>query len=203
MCQFRDGLRRRRRVGGRQVDQARPALLELTGGMQPGLGVPGGRGLGRLVQVQEQGLAERPQHGVRQQIGVHQCVHPAPGHPRPEPQRRLERVQAAPLLGLPAPDASVGLLRRLPVAVRLPHPFQEPVEGVVHTPAHRLHAGVVRGARVLGDLGPDRPFDLLGDAGEERSEVMVQTREQRRERTAPVIGHHGGSLRHYCDDTHQ
>ncbi len=72
---------------------------------------------------------------------------------------------------------------------------------MVHTPVHGLHIGVVGGARVLGDLGPDRSYDLLGDVGEERSEVVVQTRGQLRER--PVGGgvHHGGSLRHGGDDT--
>ncbi|XES01162.1 hypothetical protein HEP87_62405 [Streptomyces sp. S1D4-11] len=125
--------------------------------------------------MQEQRLAERGQHIARQQFGVDQRVDPTPRHPRAEPQRGLERVETAPLVRLAPPDAPVGLLHRLPVGVRLRHPLQEPLQSVLDTPLHDLHVRVVRRARVLRDLGLDRPYDLFPDVGEERSEMVVQT----------------------------
>ncbi|MFD3309667.1 hypothetical protein [Streptomyces sp. NPDC058694] len=188
MREIRDGRDRRGRVHDQQIDQPRTPLLQLTGRVQPRLRVPGRRRGRHLVQVQEQRLTERGQHMTRQQIGVDQCVDPTPCHPRTEPQRRLERVETAPLVRLAPADALVRRRHRFPVGVGLRHPLQEPLQRVLDTLVHDLHVRVVRRPRVLRDLGSDRPYDLFGDVVEEGSEMVVQTRRERLERALGLLG---------------
>jgi hypothetical protein len=91
-----------------------------------------------------------------------------PGHPRPEPVGRLQRVQRASLAQLRAPelavDAQVGDL-----AVGA-----EQVDELVEHDGHALTQGAserpLQRARVLGHLGPHRVDDLLGHPGQGRAQ---------------------------------
>ncbi|XMA39142.1 hypothetical protein O1157_27945 [Streptomyces albogriseolus] len=193
-----DGLRRDRRVGRQQVDQPPPPLLQFTGGVQPGLGVPGGGRGGHLVEVQEYGLAQRDEHVRRQPVDLEEFAHPAPGHPGADPQRRLERVETAPLVGLALPDPPVRGPDVLPVGPGARQTGEEAFQGLRHTPFDDVRVRLVRGAGVLGDLDADGPDDLLGDLVEERAQVVQEFGWQGGERrvTAGRSGPGAGSVGH-------
>src|SRR5690606_29974379 len=91
-----------------------------------------------------------------------------------EPQRRLEGVEAAPLVGLALPDAPVRGPDVLPVGAGTGQPGQEALQGLFDPPVHDVHVRLVRRPGVLGDLGADGAHDVLGDLAEERPQVVLE-----------------------------
>ena len=153
---IRDRLPRHRRIGDDQVEQPAAAPLQLACGLRAGLGETFRAGGGELVQVQEQGLTHRSDRVDAQAAADRLLTQHPPGDPGPEPQRRLERLQAAALGRLDPADVPEQLRGRLARGPRVGDLQDELPDGLVHGAAHRAGVDVVVRPRVFGHVPLDR-----------------------------------------------
>ncbi|WP_449061334.1 hypothetical protein [Planomonospora algeriensis] len=144
------------------------AALHLPGRARPGLAEALGGGVGELVEVDEDGLAQVVQllRGEPEVLGL--LGQAPPGHPGAQAHRGLQRVEVAALVGLAAPDRAehVGLQR--PAGVL--DPVHELAQRLVHGQPYDLDVGLVGRPGVFGDAQDDLVDHLLGDPGQARPE---------------------------------
>ncbi|MEU0480099.1 hypothetical protein ABZ260_13070 [Streptosporangium sp. NPDC006013] len=148
-------------MGDEHVEQPAAPKFELARHPDLGLGVAVGRRGGDLVEVDQDRLPDvaHALPGQVEPLGL--LGQPSPRHPGADPQRGLERVEGAPLRGLPAADGAEDLQQ--------PGPARPPVTDPVHESGECLLDGVPDdtgvGAALPGVLrhaGPDLADHLLG-----------------------------------------
>ena len=154
--EIRDRLPGDRRVGDDQVEQPPAAPLQLPRHLGAGLGEAFRAGRGELVQVQEQGLTHRPDHVDAQAAPDRLLAQHAPGDPGPEAQRRLERLEAAPLGRLDPADVAEQVRGGLARGARIGDLQHELRRGLVHGAADRTGVGLVVRPGVLRHFPLDR-----------------------------------------------
>ena len=119
-------------------------------------------GAGEFIEEQEDGFAQRREHAAVHGPERHLLAEPAPGHPRAEPQRRLQRLQAAPFRRLVPPDGAKYLHGPAVGRAGIGDPLHELANRVRHRMADHGLVGVVLRPGVLGHPALDGLDHFLG-----------------------------------------
>ncbi|MGW4641012.1 hypothetical protein ACWEN6_20970 [Sphaerisporangium sp. NPDC004334] len=149
------------------------AALHLAGRVRAGLVVPLGRGVGELVEEDEDGLPHVVQRARVEAEPFRLVGEAVPGHARAEPHGGLEGLQVTALGRLAPPD------RAEDVGVPgLAGPFDaadEALERLVDRQAQHLEVDLVRRAGVLGDALLDLADHLVGEVAGDRAQAGRHT----------------------------
>ncbi len=191
--QILHGLQRHRAVLQQQVEQPPAAPLQLVGAAQLGLGVAGRGRLGDLVHGPERQLTERGDDaGVKAEF-LRRGAHQPPGVQSAHPQRGLQRVQAAALQGLAAPEFAVRRRDRASVVARVGDVVDEKGECLDHPGPQVLAVRPVGGPCVLGNLTADLFLHQVGDGSQLGAQQLRELGRHRR---------HAGAVRHAVRSGH-
>jgi len=127
-----------------------------------GLSEPLGTGASQLVQEQEDRFAERGEHPAVHGPARRLLAQPAPGHPRPNPQRQLQRLKAAPFRGLISANVAKHLRGPVVGGAGVGDPLDELLDGVGYRLADGGPVGVILRARILRHPTLNRLDHFLG-----------------------------------------
>ena len=163
-------LRRGRRVGGEQEDEARAAALALAGGGRLLGGVALDRLAGDLVDVGEDRLAEAVEDRrleVRAHAGLDE---PPPRDLRADAVGGEQRVERAALAHLQAAELEVDAPVALADGGRRLDRVHEAAQRALGAVAQRHAEAPLQRPRVVGHLAADRADRLGGEVGEDRAQ---------------------------------